>query len=178
MHNRVQDNELFELASTLLTASAGLNKFLTKSGHHHPSFSKPAPSIELTSANAPYFDARSTIIEAAEQIIRLVRGPRDTLYKFASHIPLEGTTTYAAISESVGQPGVTPALVERIIQHTASFGLFDARPDLEAWMYLSATIAYPAGASVPKAIEQYGYSMESDEAAYGVSLGRKVSQFQ
>ncbi|KXT07227.1 hypothetical protein AC578_2366 [Pseudocercospora eumusae] len=213
MHNRVQGDELFELASTLLTASADLNKFLTKSGHHQPSFSKPAPSIELTSTNAPYFDARSTIIEAAEQIIRLVRGPRDTLvtlsfehcataslqiaikYKFASHIPLEGTTTYLAISESVGQSGVTPALVERIIQHSASFGLFDARPggvvahnamssllvtdpDLEAWMDLSATIAYSAGASVPKAIEQYGYSMESDEAAYGVSLGRKVSQFQ
>ncbi|KAK6215227.1 O-methyltransferase [Colletotrichum tabaci] len=51
-------------------------------------------------------------------------------------------------------------------------------PDLEAWMDLSATIAYPAGASVPRALERYGYSMESNESAYGVFIGGKVSQFQ
>ena len=211
MHQRVQGDDLLTLISTLVSASADLNKFINKRGLEQPSFANGVPNVELTSANAPYFDARSTIVEAAQQIVRLVRGPRDILidlsfdhcasasmqlvfkHKFASHIPLHGTTTYAKIAEAVGN-NVTPALVERTIQHTASFGLFEALPggyvahnatsallvtdpDLESWMYLSSTIAYPAGAAVPKAIEQYGYSMESDEAAYGVSIGRKISQF-
>lgn len=50
-------------------------------------------------------------------------------------------------------------------------------PDLEAWVYLCTNIAYPAGAQLPKAIDQYGTSSEANEAAYGVSIGRKVSQF-
>ncbi|KAF4418412.1 O-methyltransferase [Fusarium austroafricanum] len=213
MPSRVQRDDLFGLVSTLFSASADLNKFLTQRGLQQPSFTSAPSSIELTSDNAPYFDAKSTIIEAAEQIIHLVRGPRDTLialsfehcasaslqialkYKWANLIPLEGATTYAAIAEAVGKPEVKPALVERIIQHLASFGLFEVRlggnvahnatsallvtdPDLEAWMDLSATIAYPAGAVVPKALERHGYSMESDEAAYGESIGRKISQFQ
>ena len=90
---------------------------------------------------------------------------------------------------------VTSALVERTIQHAESFGLFETKsgghvghnaasamlvtdPDLEAWMYLSAVIAYPAGAAIVKAVDQYGVSMEADESAYGVSIGRKISQFQ
>jgi hypothetical protein len=114
-------------------------------------------------------------------------------YKFASHVPSRGVTSYAKIAEEVGQ-NVNTALVERTMQHAVSFGLFQdipggyvahndvssllvTDPDLEAWMYLSLTIAYPAGASIPKAIEKYGYSMESDEAAYGVSIDRKIAQF-
>lgn len=213
MPNRVEGGDLFTLAATLLLASADLNSFLAKKGLQPPSFAALAPDVELTPDNATYFDARSTIIEAAEQIVRLVRGPRDQLitlsfehcasasvqialkYKFATHVPLEGVTTYKAIAAAVAQPEVTSALVARIVEHTASFGLFDARPggfvahnamsallvtdpDLEAWMDLSATIAYPAGASIPVALGKYGYSMESDESAYGASIGRKISQFQ
>ncbi|GKT47441.1 O-methyltransferase aurJ [Colletotrichum spaethianum] len=213
MPSRIQEDELSELALTLSSASQDLNKFLSARGIQKLSTDAPAPNIALTNENKPFFQAKTSIIDAAERIIRLVRGPRDALvtlsfehcataslqivmkYKLASYIPLEGSITYTAVSEAVGKPGVTPALVERVLQHTSSFGLFEAQPggtvahsamssllvtdpDLEAWMDLSATIAYPAGASVPKAIENYGYSMEADEAAYGVSIGRKISQFQ
>ena len=189
-----------------------MDKYLVDNGLPRPTFDDPAPNLALNSKTKSYFDARSTIVEAAEQLIRLVRGPRDALlalsfehcaqaslqvvlkYKFANHIPLNGYTTYSKISEAIGQ-GVAPVIVERTIQHTASFGLFETKPggfvrhnglsallvtdpDLEAWMYLSSTIAYPAGASIPQAVEKYGVSMEADEAGYGVSIGRKIAQFQ
>ncbi|WQF87727.1 Putative O-methyltransferase domain, S-adenosyl-L-methionine-dependent methyltransferase superfamily [Colletotrichum destructivum] len=210
MSSRIVD-ELTELISTLSSASADLNEFLSKRGLPKHSSEAPTPIIDLIPENLPYFQAKSSIIDAAERIVRLARGPRDALitlsfehcataslqvalkYKLANHIPLEGTTTYAAVAEAVGKPEITPALVERILQHTSSYGLFKVQPavahnamsallvtdpDLEAWMDLSATIAYPAGASVPEALGRYGYSMESNESAYGVSIGRKVSQFQ
>ncbi|KAM3419058.1 hypothetical protein BST61_g5013 [Cercospora zeina] len=212
MASRIEADGLFELTAELVSASSKLNKFLDQKGLPQPSFDAPAPSVALNTENKPYYDARSAIVEAAEQIIRLVRGPRDTLlalsfehcatasmqvifrYKFASHIPLHGSTTYSKIAAAVGE-GVTAALVERTIQHCASFGLFETipggyvthnatssllvtDPDLEAWMYLSAVIAYPAGAAIPKAVEQYGVSMEADEAGYGASIGRKIAQFQ
>lgn len=213
MSSRVEATELPELVSILSSASDQYRQFLLKRGFSEPSLEAETPNVELNSTNATYFSSRSTILDAAEQITRLVRGPRDRLvtlsfdhctsatlqvalkHKFASHIPLEGTTTYEAIAAAVGKSDVTPALVERILQHASSFGLFRALPgghvghnstsallvtdpDLEAWMDLSATIAYPAGASIPKALESYGYSMEADESAYGASIGRKVSQFQ
>lgn len=212
MSNQSAASSLFELSATLLQASARLDRFSTENNIARPSFDAPAPSVALNSANKPYFDAKSTIVDAAEQIIRLVRGPREILlalsfehcasasmqvvfrYKFASHVPLEGETTFAAIAEAVGR-NVTAAVVERTLQHTASFGLFQTLPggrvahnavsamlvtdpDLEAWMYLSLIIAYPAGAAIPRAIDQYGVSMEADEAAFGVSIGRKIAQFQ
>ncbi|KAL2285885.1 hypothetical protein FJTKL_07584 [Diaporthe vaccinii] len=213
MASRVEATELSELVSILSSASDQYRQFLSRHGFSEPSLEDEAPDVELISTNDTYFSARSTLIDAAGQIIRLVRGPRDILvtlsfdhcasatlqvalkHKFASHIPLEGTTTYDAISAAVGKPEVTPALVERILQHASSYGLFEALPggrvghnstsallvtdpDLEAWMDLSATIAYPAGASIPTALASYGYSMEADESAYGASIGRKVSQFQ
>ncbi|KAK1522184.1 O-methyltransferase [Colletotrichum costaricense] len=213
MPSRIIEDELTELVATLSSASAELNKFLSNRGLEKLSTEAAAPSLELTPENAPYFQAKASIVDAAERVVRLARGPRDTLitlsfehcataslqialkYKLASHIPLAGSITYAAVSEAVGKPEVTPALVERILQHTSSYGLFEAQPggtvahnamsallvtdpDLEAWMDLSATIAYPAGASVPKALQSYGYSMEANESAYGVSIGRKISQFQ
>jgi 6-hydroxytryprostatin B O-methyltransferase len=81
------------------------------------------------------------------------------------------------------------------MQHAISFGLFQedkdgnvshnsvsallvTDPDLEAWLYLCTNVAYPAGAKIPQALETYGYSMEANESAYGVSIGRKVSQFE
>lgn len=212
MPGRVQAKELPELLSMLTSASEDYRKFLSKHGFPEPSLDTVAPDVQLTSTNASFFSTRTTLIESAQQIIRLVRGPRDTLltlsfehcasatlqvalnYKFANHIPLEGTTSYTAIADSVGKAAVTPALVERIIQHASSFGLFQAfpgglvghnamsallvtDPDLEAWMELSTSVAYPSGAALTKALEQYGYSMEADEAGYGAFLGRKVSQF-
>lgn len=209
---RVEADEFFELLGTLNTSALEWRNFIAKNqGQRTVSLKQPAPTVPLTPENAPFHESKSTLLEAANQLIRLVRGPREALlalsfehcattslqvalkYKFAAHIPLHGTTTYAKIAQDVGQ-GVSTALVERIVQHCASFGLFDAipggyvghndvsallvtDPDIEAWMYLNATIAFPAGANVPKAIEQYGYSMEANESAYGISIGRKISQF-
>ncbi|KAK3713688.1 O-methyltransferase ctb2 [Vermiconidia calcicola] len=205
-------DQLFELTGHLIVAASRLDKYSSEYGIRGLTFDGPAPDIALNATTRPYYDSRSTVIEAAEQIIRLVRGPRDVLlalsfehcaqaslqlvlkYKFANHIPLDGFTTYGKISQAVGQ-GVTPSLVERTVQHAASFCLFETKPggyvrhnavsallvqdpDLEAWMYLSSTIAYPAGAAIPNAIEKYGVSMEADEAGYGVSIGRKIAQFQ
>lgn len=115
-------------------------------------------------------------------------------YKLAHHVPLTGATTYTKIAEAAGAP-VTQALAERVIQHAMSFGLFAQAPcghithnatsallvtdpDLEAWVYLCANIAYPAGAQIPKAIERYGVSSEANETAYSMSIGRKISQFE
>ncbi|TDZ26703.1 O-methyltransferase aurJ [Colletotrichum orbiculare MAFF 240422] len=213
-----QKDELSELVSSIHSAAADLASVCEKRQLPQPSSSSssssaPAPRVDLTLENAPYFDAKAALVDAAEQLVRLVRGPREQLlalsfehcataslqvilkYKLAGHVPLEGATTYEAIARAVGRPEVQPALVARILEHAASYGLFRVRPgglvahnatsallvtdpDLEAWMDLSATVAYPAGASIPRALERYGYSMEADEAPYGVSIGRHVSQFQ
>lgn len=115
-------------------------------------------------------------------------------YRVQEHIPLNGSTTYAKIAESVGK-GVPASLIERVVQHAISFGLFqeDASgnvahtaassllvtdPDLESWLYLCTNVAYPAGAKIPKALDQYGASSEANESAYGVSISRKISQFE
>ncbi|KDN70977.1 putative O-methyltransferase [Colletotrichum sublineola] len=213
--NAAHEHELLEHVSSIRCAAADLAKFCEKHQLPLPTSSASAPAaVDLSSLDsAPYFEAKAAIIDAAEQLIRLVRGPREYLlalsfehcataslqvilkYKFAKCVPLDGTTTYAAIAQAVGRPEVQPALVSRIIDHSTSYGIFDVRPgslvahspasallvtnpDLEAWMDLSATIACAAGASILKTFEKYGYRMEADEAAYGKSIGRKISQFQ
>ncbi|KAI6289955.1 O-methyltransferase ctb2 [Pyricularia oryzae] len=212
MANSTSDRQLDDLVSSISSAAADMSAFCAKHGLGSIS-SAVASNIELTAQNQPYFSAKAALLGFAEELIRLVRGPRDHLlalsfehcasaslqiilkYGLAKHVPLEGTTKFKAIADAVGKPEMQPALVGRIMQHASSYGLFTAMPgglvahnpasamlvtdpDLESWMNLSATIAYPAGASVPKALEAYGYSMEADEAAYGVSIGRKISQFQ
>ncbi|KAK2005521.1 O-methyltransferase [Colletotrichum eremochloae] len=215
MSNAAYEHELLEHVSSTRCAAADLAKFCEKHQLPLPTSSASSPAaVDLSSLDsAPYFEAKAAIIDAAEQLIKLVRGPREYLlalsfehcataslqvilkYKFAKCVPLDGTTTYAAIAQAVGRPEVQPALVTRIIDHSTSYGIFDVRPgslvahspasallvtdpDLEAWMDPSATIACAAGASIPKAFDKYGYSMEADEAAYGKSIGRKISQFQ
>ncbi|CCF40456.1 hypothetical protein CH063_11026 [Colletotrichum higginsianum] len=94
MPSRATD-ELTELVATLSSASADLNEFLSKRGLPKHSTEDPMPSIDPIHENLPYFQAKSSIIDAAERIV---------------------TTTYAAVAEAVGKPEVTPALVERILQ--------------------------------------------------------------
>ncbi|KAK2005549.1 O-methyltransferase [Colletotrichum eremochloae] len=215
MPNAAHEHELLELISSIRSSAANLANFCEKHQLPLPTSSAPAlAAVDSSSLDSvPYFEAKAAIVNAAQQLVRLTRGPREHLlalsfehcataslqvilkYKLANHVPLEGTTTYAAIAQAVGRPEVHPALVSRIIDHSTSYDIFDVRPgglvahspasallvtdpDLEAWMDLSATIAYPAGASIPKALEEYGYSMEAEEAAYGVSIGRKISQFK
>ncbi|KAF4548436.1 O-methyltransferase domain-containing protein 10 [Elsinoe fawcettii] len=212
MHSRVNDQELYELAATLLSASADLNKFLGKKNLPALSYANQYPSVSLSTENAPFHDAKGTIIEAAERIAELVRGPRDQLvnlsflhcapatlqaintFKLAHYVPLAGSISYDKIAEQVGK-NVTGTWVERILKHAMSFGLFApgpensvshnatssllvTDPDLESWLYLCTNVAYPAGPKIPEAIETYGYSSEANEAAYGISLGRKVAQFE
>ncbi|KAH9436034.1 hypothetical protein MCOR02_004943 [Pyricularia oryzae] len=206
------DGELMQLASSIHTAAANIKAFCETEGLQQPS-SSLVPKVPRTLHNAPYFEDRDALLAAAEQLIRLVRGPREHLialsfehnataslqiimkYSLARHVPLKGTTTYGAIAKAVGKKEVTPALVGRVLEHAATFDLFDVRsggvvshnitssllvtdPDLESWMEINATVAYPAGAAIVKALETYGYSPEVDEAPFGVSIGRKIGQFE
>lgn len=114
-------------------------------------------------------------------------------YRIQDFVPLNGSTTYKKIAASIGR-NVTEAIVERVLQHAISFGLFEENsdgnvchnatsallvtdPDLESWVYLCTNVAYKAGAHIPQAIDQYGASSEADETAYSISIGRKISQF-
>jgi 6-hydroxytryprostatin B O-methyltransferase len=114
-------------------------------------------------------------------------------YRIQDFVPLSGFTTYKEIATSIGK-NITEAIVERVVQHAISFGLFEedsggnvchnatsallvTDPDLESWLYLCTNVAYKAGAHIPQAIDQYGASSEADETAYSVSIGRKISQF-
>ena len=89
MHQRVEENDLYELAATLLSASLKLNKFLKSRRLDPVSFEKPAPSIALTPENAAFHDARGVVLEAAEQIIHLVRGPRDILLDLSFQVSFQ-----------------------------------------------------------------------------------------
>lgn len=44
-------------------------------------------------------------------------------YGIPHQIPSDGTTTYAKIAENIGK-GVQPSLVERVVRHSITFGLF------------------------------------------------------
>lgn len=79
MRSRVNDQELYELAATLLSASADLNKFLGAKNLPPLSYATQYPSVSLSAENAPFHNAKGTIIEAAERIAELARGPRDQL---------------------------------------------------------------------------------------------------
>lgn len=115
-------------------------------------------------------------------------------YRLVHQVPLTGSISYKAMASALGDE-LPASLLERILKHAISFGLF-CQPapgrvahngasaelvkdsDLEAWVYLCACVAYPAGAAIPKAFDKYGTSSEMNEAAYGVSIGRKVAQFE
>ena len=115
-------------------------------------------------------------------------------YRLHHCIPLTGSISYEDMAKTMNTP-LTASLLERILKHAMAFGLF-AQPspglvshnaasselvndsDLEAWVFLCACVAYPAGAAIPKAIDAYGASSEANEAAYGISIGRKVAQFE
>ncbi|TLS24972.1 hypothetical protein PpBr36_06862 [Pyricularia pennisetigena] len=209
---RKDEGELMQLASSIHQAAANMTAFCEAEGLQQPSLSL-APDVPRSLQNAPYFEARDALLAQAEQLVRLIRGPREHLislslehcataslhvimkYRLARHVPLKGTTTYAAIAKSVGKREMTAALVGRVLEHAATYDLFNVRsgglvshnitssllvmdPDLESWMELNATVAYPAGAALVKALEMYGYSPESDEAPFGVAVGRKITQFQ
>lgn len=77
MHHHVQDNDLYELSATLLSASKDINKFLSIQGRPNLSFSEPARELPLSAVNAPYYVAKCAILEAAERIVDLVKSPRD-----------------------------------------------------------------------------------------------------
>jgi 6-hydroxytryprostatin B O-methyltransferase len=186
------------------------------------SISKAAADLDMAATNAAEATdieakAKAALLDAAERLVLAYRSPRQWLidlsfqhcatatlqlimkYRIHHAVPMQGSRTYAEVAEAIATPGepckVPPTLVERLLQHAMSFGLFtpassgqvahnDASlllvtdPDLEAWLYLCSNIAYPAGAQLPKAIEQYGASSEPNETAYSVSIGRRISQFE
>lgn len=115
-------------------------------------------------------------------------------YRLAHQVPLTGSISYKAMATVLGN-SLPASLLERVLKHAISFGLFSQPApglvahnsasaelvkdsDLEAWVYLCACVAYPAGAAIPKALDKYGASSEANEAAYGISIGRKVAQFE
>ncbi|KAF2795489.1 O-methyltransferase [Melanomma pulvis-pyrius CBS 109.77] len=191
---------------TTETASSGPPATTTTAAHAHDAHS----AHTLTPARAT---ATAALLDAAERLVALARGPRESLIelslqhcatatlqlvlRFRLHhaVPLHGATTFARVADAVAAPDkVPPALVQRLLQHAMSFGVFAPAPrgqvahnaassllvtdaNLEAWLYLCTNIAYPAGAQLPRAIEQYGASPEPNETAYSVSIGRPISQF-
>ncbi|KAI6355897.1 hypothetical protein MCOR25_008053 [Pyricularia grisea] len=209
---RKDEGELMQLTSSINMAAANIKAFCETEGFQQPSLLL-APNVPRNLQTAPYFEARDELLASAEQLIRLVRGPREHLislsiehiasaslhvimkYKLARHVPLKGTTTYAAIAKAVGKKEMTPELVGRVLEHAATYDLFNVMtgglvshniassmlvtdPDLESWMEINCTVAYPAGAAMVKALEMYGYSPEVEEAPYGVSIGQRIGQFE
>jgi hypothetical protein len=85
-NSRVEDSDLYELAATILSASSNLNKFLKKQKSVPLSFATPAPTISLSPENATFHESKATIIEAAERLIDLVRGPRDILIELSFQV--------------------------------------------------------------------------------------------
>ncbi|KAL9096254.1 MAG: hypothetical protein Q9165_001777 [Trypethelium subeluteriae] len=164
MPSRVEEQDIFELAATILSSTVDLNKFLKKRKLPALSFEHPAPAVSLSPENAAFHNAKSTIVEAAERLIDIVRGPRDVLIELS----FQHAMSYGLFSKSACGH----------VAHNSVSSLLVTDPDLEAWLYLCANIAYPAGAQIPKAIDQYGVSSEANETAYSVSIGRKISQFE
>lgn len=86
MHCETNNQDLYELAATILSSTVDLNKFLKKRKLQSLSFIDSAPNIPLSPENAPYHDAKATILEAAERLIDLVRGPRDVLLELSFQV--------------------------------------------------------------------------------------------
>lgn len=186
------------------------------------SITKAAAELEVAATQAAEASdkeakAKAALLDAAERLVQAYRSPRQWLielsfqhcatatlqlimkYRLHHAVPKQGSRSYTEVAEALITPGeapkVPPTLIERLLQHAMSFGLFSPAgsgrvahnnaskllitdPDLEAWLYLCTNIAYPAGAQLPKAIEQYGASSEPNETAYSVSIGRRISQFE
>ena len=88
MHGPIDDQDLYELAATISSSAANVNKFLRKRGTAALSFASPSPVVALSPENAAFHDAKSTIIEAAERLLDLVRGPRQVLIELSFQVGL------------------------------------------------------------------------------------------
>ena len=146
MHHRVEDQDLYELAATILSSTIDLNKFLRK--HKLPilSFSDPAPSITLSPENAPFHDAKGVILEAAERLIDLVRGPRDILIELSFQVfspsPLVFLNFYTTSSANSGKHCASASL-----QVILRYGIHHSIPLTGATTYAQITEAVGHGVS-------------------------------
>ena len=86
MHCGTDDQDLYDLAATILSSTVNLNKFLRKRKIQGLSFIDSAPTISLSPENAAYHEAKATILEAAERLVDLVRGPRDVLVELSFQV--------------------------------------------------------------------------------------------
>jgi hypothetical protein len=86
MLTRNTDETLYELVATLATSSSDVNRFLRKRGLPEVAVGSQAAPVSLTTENAPYFDARAAAIEAAESILKVLRGPRDVLLEISFQV--------------------------------------------------------------------------------------------
>ncbi|KAL9105869.1 MAG: hypothetical protein Q9227_009032 [Pyrenula ochraceoflavens] len=204
-------NEIETTVDRLVAASKDLNTSLRK--RKIQVSGKPGSlDVPLTEENSSFHESKSVVLDLAEKLVAQVKGPRDVVlalsfehcasaslqiimrYRLHHHVPLVGFVSYEKVAKDTDN-ALPASLVERILKHAISFGLFTQPApglvahnsasselvrdsDLEAWVFLCSNVAYPAGAVIPKAIDQYGASSEANEAAYGVSIGRKVGQFE
>lgn len=86
MHSRNVDETLYELVATLASCSSDVNRFLRKRGDPELSTGSAAPQVPLTAENASYYDARASAIEAAQNVLNLLRGPRDVLLELSFQV--------------------------------------------------------------------------------------------
>lgn len=85
---RNSDETLYELVATVASCSSDVNRFLRKRGLPELNTGSAAPPVALTAENAAYFDARASAIEAAEKILKVLRGPRDVLLEISFQVSL------------------------------------------------------------------------------------------
>ena len=153
---------------------------------------------------------RESLINASQKLKQLAQGPSNLLtevtwacadqislgaireYQLAKHVPLQGTTSFAAIAQA---SGLSEQLTERFLRHAMSYHLFTedppgnvmhtassralaTDPDLNDAIGMLLNDTVPAAGKTSEALRRYGGSEEPNETAYGLANEPGISMFE
>lgn len=91
---KIKENEIEATVTQLNSASATLNAYLHEHSNQVPS-SQGSLDIPLTEENGPYHESKSAVLDAAERLIALVKGPRDVVLALSFQVSIwSGITAY------------------------------------------------------------------------------------
>lgn len=86
-HGKLRENSIEATVTRLVAASSELNTFLRRQSI--PVSSNPGTlDVPLTEENASYHESKSALLDAAERLIALVKGPRDVVLAISFQVSL------------------------------------------------------------------------------------------
>ncbi|KAK3991366.1 S-adenosyl-L-methionine-dependent methyltransferase [Cladorrhinum sp. PSN332] len=207
-HHDSSTSRIVELATRISTNTTKLDTYLTTHNLPSPSFDINAPlDSSIPKSEKEIEAARTAIIEDAQELRRLILGPRDylmshthnelisqqaiTRFKIAHSFPIGSETTFAEISATTGLSEIN---VRKLIRHAVIKDIFiEPRPGVIAhnavsrllaedqvihdWVGSSTNDGWPGAAHACEALEKFPGSEEPNETGFALANNTTSSIF-